>query len=288
MLRFLVKISGFLVKMLRFLVKMLRFLVKMLRFLVKMLSFLAKMLRFLMLSFYVFVSIRPVDVDEVANEVQKAKDEEENHELMLNLQSYFDFVLHHRDGEFSVFELGNERFDQQNKSLTQMLRSSVLNAAIKVKLLSDKERYEFLEWIPEEAMRGFADHLQWLVIPEKHCITIRQSGPLASVLFLVTGSLWNPFSKYVYTRHAKDGERVNKSEIITFNLQCLNPVHLRSGYDSKHAKERWEKLRADVAGEYVRCDEKIKAAVDGDVVYRRELTEKEVCFGNVAEMLRFY
>ena len=221
---------------------------------------------------------KSVDVEQMAHKKQKAKDEEENHQLMLHLQSYYDFVLHHRDGECSVFDLKNDRFDQQNKSLSQMLRSQVLTSAIRFKQKSDSERYEFLEWIPKEAMRGFADHLEWLVIPEKHCISIRQSGPLTSVMFLVTGSLWSPFSKYVFTRHAKDGDRVNKSEIITFNLQCLSPVQMRSAYDKLHAKSRWEKLRADVKGQYVRCDDAMKTKLDGDVVYRRELTEKEVCF----------
>ena len=35
---------------------------------------------------------------EGAHVAQKAKDEAQNHQLMLHLQGYYDFVLHHRDG----------------------------------------------------------------------------------------------------------------------------------------------------------------------------------------------
>lgn len=167
------------------------------------------------------------DIDDDDNQiVQKSIDQQENDDLMLRLQDYFDFVLQQREGAVSFW-------DEQKPSLQSQLRYQLLTTAFDIKKKRDPERYRFLEWIPNETMLQFAQHLEWIVVCKGQSIKIKQSGNNSLVLFLITGTLWSPYSKYVYTRHAKDNkDRINKSKIITLNLQCLSPINMKITHDN--------------------------------------------------------
>merc|ERR1711920_1193855 len=109
---------------------------------------------------------------------------------MVRLQNYFDFVLQQREGAVSFW-------DVQKPSLQTLLRYQFITTAFEIKKQKDPDRYRFLEWIPNETMLQFAQHLEWIVVCKGQSIKIKQSGNDSVILFLVTGTLWSPYSKYI-------------------------------------------------------------------------------------------
>ena len=150
--------------------------------------------------------------------------------LIVRLHHYFDFVLDHRDGVVSFW-------DNHNITIQANLKYQFLNAAFESKKSQDNERYNWLESIPHEVLFDISQTLEWVVVNRGQSIQIKQTGLESSIIFLVTGGLYSPYSKKVYKRNAKTKDRINKTNILCFNLECLSPLRVAYSDDVSNVSD---------------------------------------------------